>query len=67
MTTGEDFSHYLQHRPGCFYALGTMREGEKLKTLHTSNFDYNDNLIATGAYFYLKIVEDRLNVKITNE
>lgn len=33
-------------------------------TLHTSTYDYNDDLIATGAYFFLKIVEDRLKINI---
>ena len=64
LSAGEDFSYFLQEKPGCFYTLGTMKEGEQLKTLHTSNYDYNDNLIATGAYFYLRIVEDRLNTII---
>lgn len=64
LSAGEDFAYFLQHRPGCFYTLGTMKEGEKLKTLHTSNYDYNDDLIATGAYFYLRIVEDRLDLTI---
>lgn len=63
LSAGEDFSYFLQEKPGCFYTLGTMKEGEKLKTLHTSNYDYNDDLIATGAYFYLRIVEDRLGVE----
>jgi hypothetical protein len=31
-------------------------------TLHTSNYDYNDNLLPTGAYFFLRIVEDRLGL-----
>ena len=64
LSAGEDFSYFLQERPGCFFTLGTMKEGEQLKTLHTSNYDYNDDLIATGAYFYLRIVEDRLNINI---
>ena len=66
MSAAEDFSFYLQEKPGCFYCLGTMKEGKQLMTLHTSNYDYNDDLIATGAYFYLKIVEDRLNVKLVD-
>jgi len=41
-----------------------MKEGESLKTLHTSNYNYNDDLIATGAYFYLRIVQDRLDSDI---
>ena len=42
--------------------LGTMKKGEKPKTLHTCDYNYNDNMIATGSYFYLKIVEDRLKI-----
>ena len=30
MSAGEDFSYFLQERPGCFYVLGTMKEGQKL-------------------------------------
>jgi hypothetical protein len=33
-------------------------------TLHTSIYDYNDNLIPTGAYFFIKLVENRLGVSI---
>ena len=28
LSAGEDFSYFLQERPGCFYALGTMKEGK---------------------------------------
>ena len=41
--------------------------GKQLMTLHTSNYDYNDDMIATGAYFYIKIVEDRLGVDLLQE
>jgi hypothetical protein len=41
-----------------------MKEGKQLMTLHTSTYDYNDDLISSGAYFFIKIVEDRLKVKI---
>jgi hippurate hydrolase len=63
MTAAEDFSYYLQHRPGCFYMLGTQKPGEKY-ILHTSHYDYNDSLIASGALMFVRIVEDRLGVSI---
>jgi len=28
LTAGEDFSYFLQESPGCFFALGTMKEGK---------------------------------------
>jgi metal-dependent amidase/aminoacylase/carboxypeptidase family protein len=62
MTAAEDFSYYLKERPGCFYMLGTRRPGENY-VLHTSHFNYNDSMIATGAYMFLRIVEDRLGCK----
>lgn len=62
LSASEDFSYFLEEIPGCFFALGTMKEGKQLMTLHTSNYDYNDDLIPTGAFFFLKIVEDRLGV-----
>ena len=62
MTAAEDFSYYLLAKPGCFYMLGTKKPGENY-VLHTSHFNYNDSLIATGAYMFLRIVEDRLQVK----
>ena len=41
-----------------------MKVGKPLCTLHTSNYDFNDDMIATGAYFFLRIIEDRLNLKL---
>lgn len=59
MTAAEDFSYYLQERPGCFYMLGIRKPGENY-VLHTSHYNYNDSMIASGAYMFVKIVEDRL-------
>ena len=39
-------------------------EASNPKTLHTSNYNFNDNLIATGGYFFIRIVEDRLGCTI---
>jgi len=36
-------------------------------TLHTSTYDFNDNLMATGAFFFLRIVEDRLGISVIGE
>jgi len=44
--------------------LGTMKAGEPTKILHTSTYDYNDSMIGSGAYFYIRLVEDRLGIKI---
>jgi len=62
MTASEDFSYFLENIPGCFFTLGTMKVGQPLTTLHTSNYNFNDDLLATGAYFFTRIIEDRLGV-----
>ena len=67
MSVAEDFSYFLQEKPGCFFALGTMKVGKPLMTLHTATYDYNDDMLASGAYFFTKIIEDRLKVKIIQE
>ena len=64
ITASEDFSYFLQEKPGCFWTLGTMKPGTKPGTLHTSDYNFNDDLVATGGYFFVKLVEDRLNVNI---
>ena len=64
LSASEDFSYFLQKVPGCFFALGTMKQGRKIQTLHTSDYDYNDDVLPSGAFFFTKIVEDRLGVKL---
>ena len=45
--------------------LGIKRPTETVtKSLHTSSYNFNDDMIAYGGYFYTRIVEDRLKVKI---
>ena len=62
ITAGEDFSLFLRERPGAFFALGTMKKGQRIMGLHETTYDYNDDLIASCAYFFVKIVEDRLGI-----
>ena len=49
----EDFSFFLEKKPGCFFFLGT---GKFESFLHTSNFDYNDDMIGYGAVIWAKWV-----------
>ena len=64
ITASEDFSYFLQEKPGCFFALGTMKPGSKPRGLHTSDYDFNDDMVATGGYFWVRLVEDRLAVSL---
>jgi len=67
VSASEDFSFFLHHKPGCFFILGTHVPGSEYKTLHSATMNYNDNMIASGGYFYIKLAEDRLGIKIIKE
>jgi hippurate hydrolase len=50
---GEDFSFMLEERPGAFVFIGTGPGNE----LHHSGYRFNDNVLATGASFWVRLVE----------
>lgn len=62
VTASEDFSYFLENKPGAFFCLGTKRKEDE--TLHSSTYDFNDSCLATGALFWVRLVEDRLNVTL---
>jgi len=44
--------------------FGSRKAGEPTKILHNSDNDYNDSIIASGAYLFIRLIEDRLKVKL---
>ena len=64
MLGAEDFAYYLQHRPGCFFFLGSGEAGRSNAVCHATNYDFNDNLIDIGVRFWLRLVEARLGVSL---
>lgn len=64
---GEDFAFFLQAKPGCFAFIGNgngeHREpgfGSGPCLLHNSSFDFNDNIISTGAEYWVTLTESLL-------
>ena len=58
-TVSEDFALYLDHVPGAFILLGSGRfEGDI--SLHDNTFDYNDEVLVTGAEIWHELVRQRL-------
>jgi hippurate hydrolase len=63
----EDFSYFLQTRPGCYIFIGNG-EGDHREgghglgpcVLHNGSYDFNDNLLPVGASFWVKLVEASL-------
>jgi len=55
----EDFSYFLQQRPGCYVFLGAG-DPEHRAGLHTPEYDFNDDVLVTGARYWLSVVETEL-------
>ncbi len=60
----EDFSYFLQERPGCFFVIGNgdgrhraHGHGEGPCMLHNPNYDFNDELIPLGATAWVHLAE----------
>lgn len=46
---GEDFSFYTHHVPGCFFRIGTSKDGKKFTApVHNSRFDIDDASMEIG-------------------
>lgn len=55
----EDFAFMLQKKPGCYFWLGAKRAGQN-PGLHSPYFDFNDEILATGARFWVELVKSEL-------
>ncbi len=49
---GEDFSFYLQQVPGCFVRFGAALKGRQNYPAHSSRFDFDEDVLVTGACFF---------------
>ena len=57
--TSEDFARFLTVMPGCFVFIGSGRTDND-PALHSAKYDFNDNILETGAGFFAQLVRDRL-------
>ncbi|MFJ2994519.1 M20 aminoacylase family protein [Pandoraea sp. NPDC087047] len=65
----EDFSFFLQHKPGCYAFLGNgvlaTDNGCDVHTshqLHNPLYDFNDDVIPTGVAYWVALVEKLLSL-----
>jgi len=57
MLMAEDFSHYQSATPGLFFLLGTRNARRGFThPLHSSLFDYTDEVLLKGIEFYVRIL-----------
>jgi hippurate hydrolase len=64
----EDFSYFLQEKPGCYFLIGNgdgqHRDGGHGMgpcMLHNASYDFNDELIPLGATLWVRMAEAWLN------
>ena len=60
MSFSEDFAHFAAARPGCFLLLGNGENGPHGQPLHSSDYDFNDEVLTTGSAFWVQLVAERL-------
>jgi hippurate hydrolase len=55
----EDFAYFLHERPGCYVWIGNgMDEGGCM--LHNPHYDFNDDILALGASYWVRLAEHLL-------
>ncbi len=52
---GEDFACYLNHVPGCYIRYGAQVEGRESFPAHSSQFDFHESAMATGAAWLVEV------------
>ena len=55
---GEDMAFYLEKSKGCFFFLGVGRKGGA--SIHTSRFDFNEDVLPVGIETYCRVALDLL-------
>jgi amidohydrolase len=60
----EDFSYFLQAKPGCYFLIGNgdgahreIGHGEGPCMLHNPSYDFNDDLIPLGATMWVRLAQ----------
>ena len=56
----EDFAQMLRAKPGCYLLIGNGTDGHHGRPLHNPGYDYNDEVLATGAAYWVRLVENVL-------
>ncbi|MGZ5680600.1 MAG: M20 aminoacylase family protein [Burkholderiales bacterium] len=59
ITGSEDFAYMLQQRPGCLLRIGNG-VGDNVPLLHTARYDFNDDNLAIGSAYWVRLVEQFL-------
>jgi len=56
----EDFAHMARQAPACFMLIGNGTEGAAGRPLHASDYDFNDEILGSGAAYIASLAEQIL-------
>jgi len=62
MSFSEDFAHFSDAVPGCFFLLGNGKTGRVSSPLHSSSYDFNDELLPIGVKIWSRLVRKILPI-----
>jgi len=54
---GEDFSYLLNEKPGSYLYIG-QKDNNHNAHLHTTQYDFNDNLLPLGVNYWIKLIKE---------
>lgn len=52
---GEDFAYYVREIPGCFVRLGSVGPDTPLAAMHSSYYDFDEEVIRKGAVYFSRL------------
>ena len=58
--SSEDFAQMLKAKPGCYLLIGNGTDGHHGRPLHNPGYDFNDDVLATGAAYWVRLTENVL-------
>ena len=61
LMVSEDFGAFTKRIPGCFVFLGSRKFKKPTIPLHNSTYDYNDDILESGAEFFAELIRNRLS------
>ncbi|GGO06006.1 amidohydrolase [Saccharibacillus kuerlensis] len=67
MMGGEDFSYYLQHKPGSFIMVGAGFDDRENFPHHHPKFDFDERALMVSARAFLALVDERLSAEYAPE
>ena len=62
LTTSEDFSSMLRVKAGCYIFIGNGIDSVGGCMLHNPNYDFNDDISATGVRYWSTLAEQKLPI-----